>query len=202
MAGSSDHDANRWYYPGMPKLSVVIGSTRPGRIGLPVGQWFAELAKGHGKFQVTLVDLKELNLPLLDEPKHPRLAEYVHEHTKAWSEIVKAADAFVFVTPEYNYSVAPALLNAIDYLFHEWAYKAAGFVSYGGVSGGMRSVQALKQPLSTLKVVGIPEAVTITFFAQLMENGVFKGSEALEKAGATMLDELLRWTEALTVLRK
>jgi NAD(P)H-dependent FMN reductase len=186
----------------MPKLSVVIGSTRPGRIGLPVGQWFAELAKGHGKFQVTLVDLKELSLPLLDEPKHPRLAEYVHEHTKAWSEIVKAADAFVFVTPEYNYSVAPALLNAIDYLFHEWAYKAAGFVSYGGISGGMRSVQALKQPLSTLKVVGIPEAVTITFFAQLMENGVFKGSEALEKAGATMLDELLRWTDALALLRK
>jgi len=186
----------------MPKLSVVIGSTRPGRIGLPVGQWFAGLAQGHGKFQVTLVDLKELALPLLDEPKHPRLAEYVHEHTKAWSEIVKAADAFVFVTPEYNYSVAPALLNAIDYLFHEWAYKAAGFVSYGGISGGMRSVQALKQPLSTLKVVGIPEAVTITFFAQLMEDGVFKGSEALEKAGATMLDELLRWTEALAVLRK
>jgi len=186
----------------MPKLSVIIGSTRPGRVGLPVGQWFFELAKGHGKFEVALVDLKELNLPLLDEPNHPRLADYVHEHTKAWSATVKASDAFVFVTPEYNYSVAPALLNAIDYLFHEWAYKAAGFVSYGGISGGMRSVHALKQPLGTLKVVGIPEAVTITFFAQLMEGGIFKGSEALQKAGGTMLDELLRWTEALAVLRK
>ncbi|HEY0469504.1 MAG TPA: NAD(P)H-dependent oxidoreductase, partial [Polyangiaceae bacterium] len=77
----------------MPKLSVIIGSTRPGRVGLPVGQWFTEVAKSHGKFEVTLVDLKERNLPLLDEPKHPRLAEYVHEHTKAWSEIVKASDA-------------------------------------------------------------------------------------------------------------
>jgi len=188
--------------PDLPKLSIIIGSTRPGRVGLPVGQWFFEQARRHGKFDVALIDLKEVNLPLLDEPKHPRLGEYVHEHTKAWSEIVKASDAFVFVTPEYNYSLAPALLNAIDYLFHEWAYKAAGFVSYGGISGGMRSVHALKQPLGTLKVVGIPEAVTITFFAQLMENGIFKGSESLEKAGATMLDELLRWTEALVALRK
>jgi NAD(P)H-dependent FMN reductase len=186
----------------MPKLSVIIGSTRPGRVGLPVGQWFLDVAKAHGKFEVALVDLKELELPLLDEPNHPRLGQYVHQHTKAWSEIVGASDAFVFVTPEYNYSVAPALLNAIDYLFHEWAYKAAGFVSYGGISGGMRSVHALKQPLGTLKVVGIPEAVTITFFSQLMEDGVFKGSAALEKAGVTMLDELLRWSEALSSLRK
>jgi len=186
----------------MPKLSVIIGSTRPGRVGLPVGQWFLEQAKTHGKFEVALVDLKEVDLPFLDEPKHPRLGEYVHEHTKAWSAIVKASDAFVFVTPEYNYSVAPALLNAIDYLFHEWAYKAAGFVSYGGISGGMRSVHALKQPLGSLKVVGIPEAVTIPFFSQLMADGVFKGSEALAKASATMLDELVRWTEALALLRK
>src|SRR5450432_602242 len=186
----------------MSKLSVVIGSTRPGRVGLPVGQWFFERAKGHGAFEVDLVDLKDLNLPLIDEPKHPKLEQYEHEHTKAWSAIVKASDAFVFVTPEYNFSASPALLNALDYLFYEWAYKAAGFVSYGGVAGGMRSVQMLKQPLSVLKVVGIPESVTITFFSQLMENGTFKGSEPLEKAAVTMLDELHRWTGALATLRK
>lgn len=186
----------------MSKLSVIIGSTRPGRAGLPIGQWFFEQAKRHGKFEVELVDLKERNLPLIDEPKHPRLAEYEHEHTKAWSAIIKASDAFVFVSPEYNFSAPPALINAIDYLFHEWAYKPAGFVSYGGISGGMRSVQMLKQLLSVLKVVGLPEAVTITFFAQLMKEGVFQGSEALEKASSAMLDELYRWTEALATLRK
>ncbi len=186
----------------MPKLSVVIGSTRPGRVGLPIGQWFFERAKAHGKFQVDLVDLKELNLPLMDEPKHPRLGEYENDHTKAWSAIVKASDAFVFVTPEYNFSAPPSLLNAFDYLFHEWAYKAAGFVSYGGQSGGIRSVQMLKQPLIVMKAVGIPESVAIPFFAQHMENGVFKGSEAFEKAGTVMLDELARWTEALATLRK
>jgi NAD(P)H-dependent FMN reductase len=166
-----------------------------------VGQWFFERAKAHGKFEVELVDLKELNLPLLDEPKHPRLGQYEHEHSKAWSKIVKASDAFVFVTPEYNYSAPPALLNAADYLFHEWAYKPAGFVSYGGISGGMRAAQMFKQTLGTLKVVPIPEAVTITFFSQLMEEHVFKGSEALEKSSVTMLDELSRWTEALRTLR-
>ena len=193
---------NRLNHCPMSKLSVVIGSTRPGRVGLPVGQWFFERAKSHGAFDVELVDLKDLNLPLIDEPKHPRLGQYEHEHTKAWSAIVKASDAFVFVTPEYNFSAAPALLNALDYLFHEWAYKPAGFVSYGGVSGGMRAVQMIKQPLSVLKVACIPESVTITFFSQLMENSTFKGSEPLEKAAVTMLDELHRWTGALATLRK
>ena len=185
----------------MSKLSVIIGSTRPGRVGLPIGQWFFERAKLHGKFEVELVDLKERNLPFLDEPKHPRLGEYEHEHTKAWSKLVSDSDAFVFVTPEYNFSAPPTLLNALDFLFHEWAYKAAGFASYGGMSGGMRAVQMLKQPLISMKVVGIPEAVTIPFFSKLMEEGIFKGSEALEKSAVTMLDELVRWTGALAALR-
>jgi len=186
----------------MSKLSVIIASTRPGRVGLPIGQWFFEQAKSHGKFEVELVDLKERNLPLLDEPKHPRLGEYEHEHTKAWSQLVKASDAFVFVTPEYNFSAPPSLLNALDYLFNEWAYKAAGFVSYGGQSGGIRAVQMLKQPLIAMKLVGIPESVAIPFFSQHLEDGVFKGTEAHEKAGGVMLDELGRWTEALSTLRK
>ena len=185
----------------MAKLSVIIGSTRPGRVGLPIGQWFLERAIEHGKFDVQLVDLKERNLPLLDEPKHPRLGEYEQEHTKAWSKVVKESEAFVFVTPEYNFSAPPALLNALDFLYHEWAYKAAAFVSYGGMSGGIRAVQMLKQPLISMKVVGIPESVPIAFFAQHMESGTFKGSEAHEKAAVVMLDELARWTEALAGLR-
>jgi NAD(P)H-dependent FMN reductase len=185
----------------MSKLSVIIGSTRPGRVGLPIGQWFFERAEAHGKFDVQLVDLQEQGLPLLDEPKHPRFSQYEHEHTKRWSEIVKGSDAFVFVTPEYNHSPPPALLNAIDYLYHEWTYKPAGFVSYGGISGGIRAVQALKLTLSGIKVVPIPEAVNIPFFSQLMEAHVFKGSEALEKSAVTMLDELLRWTDAMRALR-
>lgn len=185
----------------MSRLSVVIGSTRPGRVGLPIGQWFVERARLHGKFDVQLVDLKELNLPLLDEPKHPRLGEYEHEHTKAWSRLVAASAAFVFVTPEYNFSAPPALLNALDYLYHEWAYKPAAFVSYGGQSGGIRAVQMLKQTLISMKVVGIPESVVIPFFSQFMTEGAFRGTEAHEKTAVTALDELARWAEALASLR-
>jgi NAD(P)H-dependent FMN reductase len=186
----------------MPKLNVIVVSTRPVRAGLSIGNWFFDRARKHGKFDVEFVDLKEVNLPFLDEPKHPRFGQYEHAHTKAWSAIVKAADAFVFVTPEYNYSVPAPLVNALDFLYNEWNYKAAGFVSYGGASGGMRSVAMAKSLLTTLRVMPVPEAVTIPFFSKLIDaSGTFSGSEELEKSGVSMLDELLRWTGALSILR-
>src|SRR6476660_7040656 len=117
-------------------------------MGPSIGRWLVERVQAHGKFELGLADLKEIALPMLDEPKHPRLRQYQHAHTKAWSARVDAADAFVFVTPEYNFGMPPALLNAIDYVLHEWAYKPAGFVSYGGISGGTRSVQMSKQMLT------------------------------------------------------
>ncbi len=185
----------------MPKLAIIISSTREGRQGPLVADWFAERARQHGKFEVSVVDLKEVNLPLLDEPNHPMKRQYTHEHTKAWSRIVAAADAFALVVPEYNYGMPPALLNAIDYLFYEWNYKAAAFVSYGGVSGGTRSVQMSKQVLTSLKVVPLPEAVSIPFFAKLIKDGKFDPGDTQDKPLTHMLDELLRWTNALAVLR-
>jgi NAD(P)H-dependent FMN reductase len=183
------------------KLAVVVVSTRPTRVGLPIATWFAASAKTHDAFDVQLVDLKELNLPLFDEPKHPRFGEYEHAHTKAWSAIVSAADAFVFVTPEYNYSMPPSLVNAFDYLHREWFYKPAGFVSYGGVSGGTRSVQMAKQLLTTAKVMPMAEAVTIPFVGTHLENGEFKTTPGFEQSAKVLLDELHRWTVALKTLR-
>jgi NAD(P)H-dependent FMN reductase len=185
----------------MPKLHVVIASTRPGRAGEPIAKWFLEQAKKHGKFELRLVDLAEIALPLIDEPHHPRLQKYEKEHTKKWSAIVREADAYVFVTPEYNYSAPPALLNALDYLLHEWAYKPVGFVSYGGVSGGLRSVQMTKLAVTALKMMPIVEAVTLPFFSKELKDGVFAPPEVQEKAAQVMLDELLKWSTALATLR-
>ena len=186
----------------MPKLHVILGSTRPGRQGASIANWFVDVARKHSGFDVQLVDLAEVNLPLIDEPHHPRLKKYEHEHTKKWSATVGAADAFVFVAPEYNHGTSPALLNAIDYLASEWSYKAAGFVSYGGVSAGLRSVQSLKPILAGLKIVVVPEAVAIPFFTQHIEDGVFrKDTDALDQAALVMLDELAKWTPALATLR-
>jgi NAD(P)H-dependent FMN reductase len=187
----------------MPKLHIIIASTRPGRVGPAVARWFHQFALGHGTFEVELVDLAEVGLPLLDEPAHPRLRQYQHEHTKRWSASVEAADVFVFVTPEYNYGPPPSLVNALDYLYAEWNYKPVGFVSYGGISGGIRSVQMTKQIVTTLKMVPLVEAVPIPFVGQHLDGntGVFQPTENHQKAAGEMLDELLRWAEALKPLR-
>jgi NAD(P)H-dependent FMN reductase len=187
----------------MPRLSIIIGSTRPGRAGLSIATWFAGRARSHGGFGVDVVDLAELNLPLLDEPNHPRLGQYVHQHTKNWSAIADASDAFVIVTPEYNYGYPAALKNAIDYLHNEWRDKPVGFVSYGGVSAGTRSVQQLKQVVTTLKMLPVYEAVSIPFHPQFIgEDGRVQANEIMEQAADAMLDELVRVEGALRPLRK
>lgn len=186
----------------MLKLHVVSVSTREGRVGPAVSAWFLDYARAHGKFDVEFIDLAEINLPVFDEPTHPRLRQYQNEHTKAWSAIVARADAFIFVTPEYNYSTPAPLVNALDYLVHEWGYKPVGFVSYGGQSGGMRGVQMTKQIVTALKMMPMSEAVAIPFFTQHIdsETGVFNATESQEKAAGVLLDELLKWAEALKPL--
>jgi NAD(P)H-dependent FMN reductase len=186
----------------MPKLQIVIASTRPGRVGLPVGRWFEERARAHDAFDVEVADLLEIALPFMDEPNHPRLRQYTQQHTKDWSARVDGADAFAFITPEYNYGFPAAIKNAIDFLHFEWQYKPVGFVSYGGVSAGTRSVQMLKQVVTTLKMYALPEAVSIPFVAQFIDDeGVVQANETMEQAADAMLSELLRVSEAFGVLR-
>jgi NAD(P)H-dependent FMN reductase len=186
----------------MLQLGVIVASVREGRVGLPIAEWFLGAARKQARFHPGLIDLKEAHLPLLEEPIHPRLQRYEHPETKAWSALIHAFDAFVIVTPEYNYGSPPALLNALDHLWVEWHYKTAGFVSYGGVSGGTRSVQMTKQVVTTLKMAPMVEAVTIPFVTQFMKDGAFHATETHEHAAVAMLDEQCRWTEALLPLRK
>lgn len=185
------------------RLHVILGSTRPGRVGATVARWFHGAAVEHGRFECELVDLAAFDLPVYDEPRHPVLQQYEHEHTRRWAASVASADAYVFVTPEYNYGPPPALLNALDYVYKEWNYKPAGFVSYGGASGGIRAVQATKQTLTTLKMVPLVEAVMIPMVAQqLDEDREFRPGEIHATSARTMLDELLRWAEALKSMRR
>ena len=187
----------------MLRLQVITVSTREARLGPVVAGWFLERARAHAKFEVEAVDLAIVNLPMFDEPKHPRFKDYQHEHTKAWSAVVSRADAFVFVTPEYNYGAPPSIINAIDYLNQEWSYKPVGIASYGGVSGGTRSAQMIKQIVTSVRMMPIPEAVSIPFFAQYVdkETGAYDPGATQDTAAATMLDELLRWATALKPLR-
>jgi NAD(P)H-dependent FMN reductase len=186
----------------MPKLHVILASTRPGRAGEPIADWFVERAIAHGAFEVELVDLAEVALPFMDEPNHPRLRRYTQEHTKAWSARVDRADAFVFVTPEYNYGLTAPLKNAIDFLHFEWQHKPVGFVSYGGVAAGTRAVQMIKQVVTTLKMVPLFEAVNIPFHTQFIDDeGAMEANDTMVKAAAAMLDELVL-TEAMLAPRR
>ncbi|MGW0431582.1 NADPH-dependent FMN reductase [Micromonospora sp. NPDC003197] len=183
------------------RLTVLVASTRPGRVGRQLGDWFAERATEHSGFEVNLVDLAEIDLPFHDEPHHPSEGRYLHQHTRDWSATIDAADAFVFVMPEYNYGFSAPLKNAIDYLYSEWQYKPVGFVSYGMTSGGLRAVQMIKQVVTTLKMMPLNEAVTIFLRQALDADGRLVRTEALDAAAGQMLDELGRLTPALASVR-
>lgn len=185
-----------------PILNLITCSTRPRRVGPAVAHWFEELAVQQGAFDVVACDLKELNLPLLDEPEHPRLGKYQHAHTLRWSKLTAAADAYVFVLPEYNFGPPASLLNALSYLGAEWAYKPAAFVSYGGMPGGVRAVQVAKQLMTTQKLVPLLEAVAVQNVATHLDaNGRFQAAAVHVESAGVMLKELQRWATALRTLR-
>lgn len=186
-----------------PRLHVVTASTRPGRVGPAIAGWFLEFARGHGHFDVHAVDLAELDLPIYNESRHPVMQQYEHAHTRAWSDSVAAADAFVFVTPEYNFNPPPSLVNALNYVYREWNYKACGFVSYGGVSGGLRAVQMAKQLVTTLKMMPMVEGVMVPMVAQSLDDqGDFVSNRMIDHSAQQMLDELAKWTDALIPLHR
>ncbi|MGN6466691.1 MAG: NADPH-dependent FMN reductase [Rhizobiaceae bacterium] len=183
------------------KLQTIIVSTRPSRQGPPLGQWFHDYASANSEFDAELLDLADFELPVFDEPEHPRLRKYVHEHTKRWSQAIERGDAYVFVTPEYNYAPPPSFFNAVTYLSSEWAYKPAGLLSYGGVSGGLRAQQAAKPVLTTLRIMPIPESVSVQFFMQRIKDGVFEPTDLMAEGARNMLSELHRWATALRTMR-
>ena len=186
----------------MPSLLIVLASTRPERAGEAVTDWLVDRAKHHGGFDLDVVDLRELDLPFLDEPEHPRFERYRHDHTKAWSARVDDADAVAFVTPEYNHGYPAPLKNALDYLSREWAYKPAGIVSYGGVSGGTRAMLQLETVLAALKMTPVVPAVNIPFVAtRLDDSGALDADEIMDGAVDAMLDELVRVESALRPIR-
>jgi NAD(P)H-dependent FMN reductase len=187
----------------MINLKIITSTVRPGRKGPVITRWIEDVARKHGAFTVEVLDLAVINLPLMNEANHPRLKKYEHEHTRNWSASVEEADAFIFVTAEYDFNYPAPLRNAIEYLYHEWTYKAAGIVSYGGVSAGTRATNALKADLASMKVVPIPEYVNIPFFTQhINDEDEFLAPEMSTKAAEAMLTELVRWSKGLKLIRE
>ncbi len=186
------------------RILVLTCSTRPGALGPAVGGWLADtLAPVAKELDVDLVPVAigDLDLPFLDEEEHPSTGVHRHEHTRRWSRIVAEADGFVFVTPEYNYGMPATLKNALDYLGPEWAWKPAGFVSYGHTSAGTRAVQHAKQVVTTLRLVPLGSTVAIRI-ADAMRDDRFAPDPRHAEAAEGLLGELVRVAHALTPMRE
>src|SRR6267154_5408712 len=185
----------------MLRIAIIIGSTRPGRKGEAVAKWVHEIAKKRSDAEFELVDIKDFNLPLLDEPVPPSMGQYSKPHTKAWAAKIGSFDAYVFVTPEYNHSISGALKNAIDFLFAEWNNKVAGFVSYGG-AGGVRAVEHLRLVMAEVQVATVRNQAVLSLFTDFENFSVFKPDSRHEKSVNEVFDQVIAWGEALKTLRE
>src|SRR5919107_672814 len=184
----------------MLRVAVILGSTRPGRNGEAVAKWVYDIVKKRTDAEFEYVDIKDYNLPLLDEPIPPSLGQYSKEHTKAWAAKIDSFDVFVFVTAEYNHGIPGALKNAIDFLYKEWNNKVAGFVGYGS-AGGVRSVEQLRLVMAELLVATVRSQVQLSLFTDFENFSVFKPAPFQETSINTMLDQVISWGNALKTLR-
>ena len=184
----------------MLKIAIILGSTRPGRNGEAVAKWVYGIASKRTDAEYELVDVKDYDLPLLDEPVPPSMGQYSKDHTKRWAAKIDGFDAFVFVTPEYNHSTSGALKNAIDYLYKEWNNKAAGFVSYGSASG-TRAVEHLRGIMAELQIADVRAQVMLSLATDFENYSVFKPAARHEQTVNGMLDQLAAWGGAMKTLR-
>jgi NAD(P)H-dependent FMN reductase len=184
----------------MLKIAIVLGSTRPNRVGAIVAEWVNGLAGKRADAEFELIDVAELGLPFLDEELPPVVGQYANQHTRDWAAKVASFDAFVFVTPEYNHSVPAGLKNALDFVHAEWADKVAGFVSYGA-AGGIRAVEHLRLILAELRVATVRAQLTLNSYTDFENFYDFKPTPQHEEVLNTMLDQVMSWGTALKPLR-
>jgi NAD(P)H-dependent FMN reductase len=183
------------------RIAIILGSTRPNRNGEAVARWVVERVKRRNDAQFELIDLKQVNLPMLDEPIPPSQGRYTHQHTKDWAARIAGFDGFVFVTPEYNHGTSAVLKNAIDFVYAEWNNKAAGFVSYGS-AGGARAVEQLRLVMAEMQVATVRGQVLLSLFTDFENYSVFKPGPQHEPALEAMLDQLVAWSGALKTVRE
>nr|WP_310486428.1 NAD(P)H-dependent oxidoreductase [Chamaesiphon sp. VAR_69_metabat_338] len=185
----------------MIKIGIIIGSTRPGRVGESVSRWVLQVAQERKDAEFELVDIQDFNLPLLDEPLPASMEQYSKPHTKIWSAKIDSFDGYVFVTPEYNHATSGALKNAIDFLYREWNNKVAGFVGYGGL-GGTRAVENLRAIVSELEIAHVRSQVALSLKTDFEDFSVFKPAAHQVKSVNKMLDQTIAWSGALKNLRE
>ncbi|MFI1399913.1 NADPH-dependent FMN reductase [Streptomyces sp. NPDC020681] len=182
--------------PASPlKLAVILASNREGRFGPVVGDWFMSRTTGREDYAAELIDLGEVHLPTALSHKP---APAVRTELAKVSPALAGADAYVVITPEYNHSFPAALKSLIDWHFTEWQAKPIGFVSYGGMSGGLRAVEQLRQVFAEMHAVTVRDTVSFHHaHSHFDDRGRHKDPAACDAAAKAMLDQLAWWGHAL-----
>lgn len=176
----------------MKKIGVIIASVRDGRAGESVAKYVVDLANStDNSFEYDLIDLKAINLPLLNEPYPAAMNNYQYQHTKDWAKLIAGFDGFIIVTPEYNHGYPAAIKNALDYLFVEWNNKPIGFVGYGYSASGARAIEQLRQVLVNLQLKTLWKDVLINLFTN-SKDGVFQSNDFID----TQIKDLINRLEA------
>jgi NAD(P)H-dependent FMN reductase len=172
------------------RLALIIGSTREGRFATTVADWFAAVVTEHPDFDLDVIDLAAMDLPAVwtREPL-PAIVE--------WRERLAAADAFVVVTPEYNHSYPAPLKQAVDLNSGEFARKPVAFVSYGGLSGGLRAVEHLRGVFAEVRAATIRETVSFHGTVTNFDADGWPLDPAAGEAALVLLDDLSWWGSAL-----
>jgi NAD(P)H-dependent FMN reductase len=186
----------------MLSIGVIIGSTRPGRVGVQVARWVTDLGAEHAgdTARFELVDLQEFALPLLDEPVPAAVAPGRQPHTVRWAERIGSYDGYVVVTPEYNTAPPAALTNAIDFLHEEWARKPVAYVGYG-VFGAVMAVQKLRAQAGALRLADIGPQLALSLREDFADHTRFRPTQPQVAKAHELFDELLAWARALAPLR-
>ncbi|MFF8279185.1 NADPH-dependent FMN reductase [Streptomyces lateritius] len=177
------------------RLAVVVASNREGRFGPVIADWFLGQAAERDDFTVDVVDLAEIDLPtsLSYQPSATVRAELAKV-----TPVLAAADAFVVLTPEYNHSFPASLKSLIDWHYSEWQAKPVGFVSYGGMSGGLRAVEQLRQVYAEMHAVTVRDTVSFhNAHGHFDESGRHKDPAGPDAAAKSMLDQVAWWARAL-----
>ena len=185
--------------PQLPRIGIVLGSTREGRFADRATEWLMNIAKTRSDAAFEVVDLRDYPMPFFDEPYSPMMVPPKNEVALRWGKKVAELDAFVFITPEYNHSIPAVLKNALDYAYGEFNRKPATFLAYGN-AGGARGVEQLRLVLAELQVASLKHAVHIgyaEFVGMLMQGKTFADFPYLEQSALKMLDDLSWWTSAL-----
>jgi len=185
----------------MPRIGVILGSTRPGRRGEQVAHWVMDRTRTRTDAEFELIDLIDYPLPHLDEPLPPSMGRYQHQHTMDWAATIARFDGFVFVTPEYNHSTSGVLKNAIDFVYAEWNNKAMGVVSYGA-TGGTRAAEHLRLIAGELQMADVRTNVALSLFTDFKDFAELTPVAHQAQALDTLLDQVVAWSRALAPLRE